>query len=254
VRIERNQTEFSAIIGPEYSSGGAIAVDPQNKLHLIWLGLERMQYQTTPHALTGTVSSISQAVSIPGDMNQPTLSYMYKLWSDANCNASKYVVTVSDALTTTQVWSEAACGDWSHAWIDMSPWISQTVTVTFALHQAAGDPYVHLYLDDISLGAWLTPVVEAATPDTLESGISTTITITGENFIDTPAVRLNDIIVADVEWVDGHTLRLHLPAGLPPGIYILRVTNPGGQEGICKNVLKVGKLTYMPIAIRPAAP
>jgi Tol biopolymer transport system component len=254
ILIDRNEARIFTPLDTEHGDGGAIGVGPDDSLHLISTGYDHLDYQTTPHALTDTVSSISQAVTIPPDMNQPTLSYMYKLWSDANCNASKYVVTVSNALTTTQVWSESTCGGWSHAWIDLSPWTSQTVTVTFALHQAAGEPYTHLYLDDISLGAWLTPIAEAIAPGSLAAGISSTVTITGDNFIATPAVQLNDIIIADVEWVDAHTLLLHLPAGLPPGIYTVRVTNPGGQAGICPRLLKVGKLTYMPIAIRPAAP
>ena len=50
----------------------------------------------------------------------------------------------------------------------MQPWAGQTVTVTFILRQAANEPYVHLGIDNVTLGSWLTPVILGVDPSQVE--------------------------------------------------------------------------------------
>ena len=146
---------------------------------------------------------------------------------------SEFSVSVDDGLVTHEVFSNKATTDWSHAWADMSPWAGQPVTVTFSLEQSANEPLVKVYLDDITLGSWLTPVVTQAEPAVVEKWTTAYITLSGKNFIQTPTVKLNSIQATGVEWQDENHIRFQLPPGLPVGIYNITVSNPGGQPAVC---------------------
>jgi len=42
---------------------------------------------------------------------------------------------------------------WTHRWFDLPPWAGQAITLTFNLHQTAGDPIRWVYLDEVTLGS-----------------------------------------------------------------------------------------------------
>ncbi len=154
---------------------------------------------------------------------------------------------INTHLSTTQIFSSHTTTPWKLGWVDMSAWQSQTVSVTFALQQAAGDTPMQVYLDEVALGSWQTPVPQVATPNQFEVGASVPITITGENFIATPVVKLGDTALPDVRWIDEKTWVATLPATLPAGRYVLQVVNPSGQTAFAQTIVTVGKQTYMPI-------
>ena len=118
--------------------------------------------------------------------------------------------------------------------------------MTVNWHQSAGKPYSAVYLDEISLGSWLTPYPQTITPWHIKDSATHVITITGDNFLATPQVRLNDVPLPDVTWIDTTTLTATVPA-LPFGCYDLIVTNPGGQASGLPRALLVGYEVLLPI-------
>jgi hypothetical protein len=102
------------------------------------------------------------------------------------------------------------------------------------------------------MGVLSVSMVKRISPSEVDdwSSGTATVTIHGENFIATPSVRLNDTILSEVHWVDGHTLVVTIPNNLKAGLYIVWVTNPGGQENALLNGLQVGKRVCFPVLKR----
>jgi len=105
-------------------------------------------------------------------MTAPTLSFVYHLvtnplvtlWDTPllltgeqdglNSSEGWFEVAVNNGITNTVLISTAAnTADWMYTWFDLSPWISQTITVTFNLHQVTDSPYLQVYLDEVSVGS-----------------------------------------------------------------------------------------------------
>ncbi len=198
-------------------------------------------------------ASLSQKVMVP-DIPNPTLAFSYLLLAGMPTDQSSLSVTVRHGVTDTVVFSTTqATTNWTLGWVDLSPWIGQEIDVKFIQRQMAGEPFVHVYLDDITLSAWLTPVAESVTPGTLDPGVATPITVTGQNFLDGVTVRLTlgDQIVSRITFtrVDTHTLTVDLP-GLGPGIYDLWVIGESGQRSVLVGALRVGLPIYLPLVAR----
>ena len=139
--------------------------------------------------------------------------------------------------------------DWSSFWIDLSEWQGQHVTLTMQLEQAVGEPFSRLRLDDISIGSWLTPQISSVSPSQIPPETYLPVTISGENFIDTPSVTVGGLLASQVNMVDEHTLIALLPSVLVPGIYPLVVTNPGGQQAVYP-ALNVGEHIFIPLTMK----
>lgn len=157
-------------------------------------------------------------------------------------------VAAGDELPT-EVFSATVSAPWGTAWVDLQPWAGKTVTVRFAVEQAAGAPLARLTLDDVALGSWLTPLPREASPVRLPTSAASTITISGENFLGTPRVWLGDTTLNGVQRLDERTLRANLPAGLRPGLYRLTIANPGGQRGVLEGV-GLGERQNLPLLFR----
>ena len=192
---------------------------------------------------------VSQEIAIPATMHRPTLSFMYSLLS-SDLGKSHFGLTLSDGITTTELFSTAHSAPWVSAWSDLEPWAGQTVTVTFSIHQAADDAPIHAYLDDVSLSAWERPIPMAVAPARISVGVAATMIISGENFIATPNVKLGDRLLSSPQLVDDHTLRVDIPVDLAPGIYDLWVINPGGQTGVQVGAVAIGEQVYLPLIAR----
>jgi hypothetical protein len=190
-------------------------------------------------------TALSQVVAIPADMHAPTLSAVYAARQLGT--GGVFDIRIND----TVVYSSAeATADWTHLWFDLTPWAGQTVTVTFGVANDFAQGLLEISLDDVTLGAWLTPVIEAVSPATTSAWVSTTLLITGQNFVATPTVYLNNSLLPGVQWLDAQTLRIELPGGLAPGIYDLKVVNPDGQVGLRRFAVRVGQLIYIPLIVQ----
>ncbi len=99
-------------------------------------------------------ASLSQKVTIPPAMQQPTLSYMVLAAGGPPSAGSGLRVLIQAATQSLPVeMNRLSAAEWSLNWIDMSPWQGQEVTITFEVVQNAGDAAQTYYLDDISLGS-----------------------------------------------------------------------------------------------------
>jgi hypothetical protein len=108
-------------------------------------------------------------------MPAPTLSFMAQRPGDVPDDASSFELLVSGGVTTTAVPLVSGASDWSHYWVDMSPWAGQTVTINFQLTQTSGDPRVQAAIDDVTLGS--------AYPDAWVSGNGPGVALPGETVI-----------------------------------------------------------------------
>jgi hypothetical protein len=133
----------------------------------------------------------------------------------------------------------------------MKYWTGQDVTVTINDDKYFDQNSSRSYIESVMLGSWLTPIISDITPSTVPAkSISITLTISGENFIFDkilPTVYVGDKHLYSVELLNENTLTASLPDNFPAGIYDVRVVNPGGQDAVLPNALRVGNAQYLPI-------
>ena len=230
-------------IQPNFRTYAAPVAGDDNHLYLFTEDGDVVESQIQP---TTTVQAISQQVTIPADMHRPTLAFFAFLQGQVN-GRSNLQVTVSDSVTTTTMLSLTTGSTWNHHWVDLTPWQGEAITVTFRGEQAAGETAFYAYVDDISLGAWETPVVKALEPAQVATGVATTIVISGENFLATPTIQLGEHTLNQVRRLDDTRLEVTIPASLPPGIYNLQISNPGGATSHRPSALSVGVQIFAPI-------
>jgi hypothetical protein len=239
--------------GTDYALPAIITVGAANSFHALWqTRFDHFSHEYhPPQWITQTGESLlSQTVSIPADLHRPTLAYLYT-FEGGTTGDSYFAVTVSDGVTDTELLRTTEIApSWRQAWADMERWAGQTVTVTFGVYQAAEDTAVRVLLDQVSLGAWKTPIVQEVYPTHVEAGVATTLIITGENFLATPAVRVGDQLLTTVQLVNDRRLEAALPGAFPAGLYSLEVVNPGGESFLRPTALAIGRLVWLPIIDR----
>lgn len=194
--------------------------------------------------------TISQTVTIPADMRNPTLALMVRAAKISPDSQSKLQAIVEDEGTFTSVLEVGEAEDWSLAWADLSPWIGKTITIHLTVHQSANDPWVKYYLDDISLGSWTTPWIEQVEPAALPEFDQDVITIHGENFSEPLNLFLNQIPIDQFSVINDQTIQFHLPAGIGPGVYDVSITTPIGQKTELHSGLRLGLAIYIPAILR----
>jgi hypothetical protein len=227
-----------------------LTVDAQGRIH----AADKTTYRTMALAKEPAQISLWQSISLPADLHKPTLSFMARQRGGQTNGTSYYEVSVDDGLSITPVITVAPTSpSWDEHWAALDEWAGEQITVTFTLYQAAGEPMAYLDLDDVSVGSWLTPVIESIAPAEIpQPEPDQAITIVGENFIQKPTVYLNQVKVEDnqVVWVDEHTLEVTLPEDLGPGTYPLKVVNPGGQIALAQQILQIGYFIDLPLVNR----
>jgi Tol biopolymer transport system component len=213
---------------------------------------DETNYYKQARAAADESVSVTQKLTVPASLHEPTLSFQAQLRGPQGLKSTYYEASITQGITMTQVFSNNLASPWGHHWLALDAWAGKEITITFTLHQGAGDPLAYLDLDDISLGSWETPVIDAVTPAALPEPAGQVITITGQNFIQKPQVRIGQTTVpaADVTWSDENTLQVKLPAGLSLGDQDLRVTNPGGQVAILPGGLRFGHFSFVPLLQR----
>jgi hypothetical protein len=88
--------------------------------------------------------------------------------------------------------------------------------------------------------------IESVQPNTVSNEIATTIIITGTDFADGSTVILEGYGNLQANFVNSSTLQALLPAGVPAGVYALRVTNTDGSSSVLNNALTVILQTSTP--------
>jgi hypothetical protein len=226
-----------------FFSGLGMTLDTDDRLH-VGLG----KYYITTRESVDSSASISQSVIIPSDMYSPTLSFHYEIGGLDNWTRSRLEVTISDSTTTTtSVHQFTNPVDWSHLWSALSPWAGQSITLTFTLNQAAGEPFVNLLLDDVSLGSWTTPILNDYSPVYIPANAPFTLNLTGMNFIETPTVFIDSYQADNVSWIDANTLTATFDSGFLASIYSLKVVNPSGTWTVLS--ISIGETLFLPFSI-----
>lgn len=103
-------------------------------------------------------------LSAPGDLVDPTLSFLVRL-DDAAAGASTLTVELAGTpISHTQVVSTA---DWTHVWLPIDAAVGQPMTLTFTV---SGNPAVRL--DEVSLGSAIKGGSQVQLPVILRAGTS----------------------------------------------------------------------------------
>lgn len=190
---------------------------------------------------------VTQVVPISTTLDQPTLSLWYNVPSPLSGTFSLRlgVPTPTTVLSATQ-----ATAGWTHTWADLSAYTGQRVTLTLELSATNGVVWV----DEMSVGSWRTPQIEAISPTQWAGYRPVTLTITGTNFYSTPQVLLGTIELTAVTWISPTVLRAAVPAGIPAGVYDLQVANPDGTAVIREDAVRVNWFQiFLPLAFRGAS-
>ena len=131
-----------------------IVIDSQDTMQLIWSGDSPHCdiFHTTGRSRSTDTSQLSQQVTLPAQMPEATLSFYARLNGAPHANAPLQVqVQTADGASTPLLTIEDA-DTWQHHWVDMTPWLGQTITLTFTISHTAGDPLRWGYVEDVSLG------------------------------------------------------------------------------------------------------
>jgi TolB protein len=193
------------------------------------------------------VSSISQVVTLPSTMHRPTISLRYRVEGPDASAGDLANLTLHLPDRTVELKRMTPDTQFRFAWVDLSQYTGQTVTVTLAVTSTADGRFTTMFVDDVALGSWLTPIVRSIEPSVLPMYQQTAAIIHGANFIQTPTVRVDRVEISNGQWLDASTLRIILPNRIGPGIHTLTVVNPGGQEGELLNAFTIRGASYLPL-------
>jgi TolB protein len=154
------QNVSSNVEGVVAPGNGWIAVNSIGSPHIVW---EDSAYSTstgivyyTTQALaeeTGD-AAVSQIITIPVTMTNPTVSFLYQLAGASSEYGTDLQVEVDDGTAGTPIFTSSEdTSYWQHEWASLSDWSGETVTLTFRLHQEAEQPLLNAYLDEVTVGS-----------------------------------------------------------------------------------------------------
>jgi uncharacterized repeat protein (TIGR01451 family) len=149
------------------SSFAKVIVDPMGGGHISWGAGNPywLYYVGAAQNFQNGNSWLSQSLTIPPTMTNPTLSFMAFLSGISEHSGNEFQVLVSDALTTTTLFTSTTPTGWEHFWIDMNPWSGQPIILTFMVTENSGFPSASVLLDEVTLGAAQTDVWVDLTSD-----------------------------------------------------------------------------------------
>lgn len=189
-----------------------------------------------PLPLSGGESILSQTVAIPPGMNHPTLSFVYQ-------SAGVLRLSVAGAAATEKQLTPSPAG-YRHAWVDLSDYAGETVTVTLQSGQAAAGYAAWAVIDDVTLGAAHTDIAvsgasSARQPDdtvihTLRVSNPSALAAAGVSLTYTLPPQLT-YVAADPAPASVNPLRWQLGALAPGAEVTIRITTaapPGGPTAV----------------------
>ena len=226
---------------------------------------------------TTKTAMIWQSLEVPANSHQPTLSLMYVLGEGSDIPAGALQATIEDDheevivmdVDGTTPWGSISEGTryplWQHAFADLTPWIGQMVTLTLRYDPGWTNSYA--LLDQISIASWLTPRVDAVSPNWALPGQAITVTIQGANFVGPTSpggttsaapttsaqVYLGSEALATT-YVSDTVLQATIPADAPLGIYDVWVRNPSGHRSGLGGGFSVGRHLVIPLIHKDSSP
>ncbi len=137
-----------------------VIVDPMGGGHISWRDGSpfALYYAGTLPNSQSRESDISQSLTLPASMTNPTLSFLASLSGVSEISGDEFSVLVGTDVSTTTLFTSTTPTAWEHHWFDMTPWSGQAITLTFKLSENAGFPPASVLLDEVTLGAAHTDV------------------------------------------------------------------------------------------------
>ena len=143
-----------------YSNSSQLALAADNTPHLLVLGELNGSWDAVYHhmtlafAETDQQGALTQTLTIPPEMSQPGLSFVYSLNGGDLGGASGIVARVTGPQGTQVVYQSRLNTDtWQHGWADLSAWAGQTITLSIGIDQKQGEGFKFGVIDEISLGS-----------------------------------------------------------------------------------------------------
>jgi uncharacterized repeat protein (TIGR01451 family) len=137
----------------------AVALSASGTAHVAWTEAPANWCAQIYHAgvllaeTTGDVSA-AQTVTVPGNLPNPGLSFVFQLGGAAADTGSGLAVLVDDGQVVQTVYSSTtSAGQWTRVSAPLSDWSGQTITLTLKLHAVAGTPVTWANIDDVTLGS-----------------------------------------------------------------------------------------------------
>jgi Tol biopolymer transport system component len=195
---------------------------------------------------TMTETVAAQTINVGSHWVNPTLSFLYHI--PAPLTGGSFQTQISQGNSTITVLDTAeSTATWQHVWVDLTPYNGQTITITLAAAHAVGD----IWIDELSAGSWTTPQITAVSPVAWRYQEPATLTITGSNFLATPAVYLDQLSLSNVTWLSGSQLQIDAPTTIPEGVYSLTVVNPGGAKVVAAPTITVAQdRSFLPLVTK----
>lgn len=113
---------------------------------------------------------------------------------------------------------------------------------TFLVQQGAGFP-TSSWVYTVTLESAYAPVITSISPDMINTGTASTITINGENFLDGATVQIisgtTTIPLTNVTYVSGAQVTAVVPDTVAVGTYSVELTNPDMQVAVLPDALEV---------------
>lgn len=243
-----------ALVGRTNYGSPLIAVDAHSGVHLV-TPVNEQEGRYIPGRLQPALvdSALHRTLSVPDSLVHPTLSLWYRLEGLEQDNQAGLAVSLCEASACAEIVTatENSPG-WSHAWADLSAWSGRTVTLTARIETTGELNQTKAWLDEITVGSWLTPMVLGFEPARVEAGITSTLTIRADNLLcalEGPQVYVGETLVENTLCQPEGTVAVTLPP-LPPGDYGVVVVNPGGQASGAPDPLLVGRRAALPILMK----
>jgi uncharacterized repeat protein (TIGR01451 family) len=67
--------------------------------------------------------------------------------------ASWFGVGVQDGEGVTSLYTATQTCDWTHGWLDLTPWAGQQIALQFSIHQTEGQRFAWATVDEVSVGS-----------------------------------------------------------------------------------------------------
>lgn len=191
----------------------------------------------------GVEATAARQVTLGASLHRPTLGLTYR-HTDLTATLALHVQAVGGTPNTVTQTLPPGVG-WQRAWMDLTSFAGQTLTVTVSLQGAPGSWPVADF-DEIVLGSWTTPLVTSVSPAVLDAP-SGVVTLVGDNFMGTPTVTLGGV-TTPVAVVDAQHLSVTIPASLGYGRHAVVVTNPDGFATTSTHGLQIGRgVLFLPV-------
>ncbi len=246
-----NWTGLRCISLPTYCGRGDVsfAVNPTTKqlvmTHRLVLPTDEVAIYVTP--LTTPVeeplNGVQRMLDLRSVPHRPVFDFMVKVQQfDIESKTDKFKVWVETDKNRTLLFESIAENNhlgeaiWQRRTLDLSPWAKQAVTLTMALENVVDGNLAAVHLDELSLGAWTTPIIQSAVVEAVENeqnsvtDVRYRLRITGVNLMPNATVQIGQHIISDLTIQDSSRLEVVLPEILSPGFHPITLVNPGGAS------------------------